>query len=78
MAGSRRGRWQQAQVAEAISQLIYDLESVKGCYMTQCLRQAQAAPATAEEWERAAADGEAALNELASRAKVLFNVCCRE
>lgn len=78
MTAGRRSRWQQAQVAEALSQLIYDLESVKGRYMTECLRQAQASPAVAEEWKSAAADGEAALNEIISRGKVLFNVCCRE
>lgn len=78
VAGSRRGRWQQAILAEALSQLIFDVDLVKGRYITQCLRQAQASPATAAEWESAAADAEAALNEIEARCKTLFDLCCRE
>jgi hypothetical protein len=79
MGGSSQiSRWQQTLRAAAISQLIFDIESVRGRYITQCLQQAKAAPATAAEWEAAAAEAEATLDVIARRAEVLFNVCCRE
>jgi hypothetical protein len=79
MAGRKRDQWTRAHEAERLSQLIYDLESAGGRYMTECLKAAERLPAEVkEEWEAAAAAGEQAKNEMVGRVKVLFELCCKE
>ncbi len=65
--------WTRAHEAERLSQLIYDIESAAGRYMTECLRAAEQMPAAREQWEAAAANAEAAKNEMVAKCTVLFN-----
>ncbi len=71
-----RKRWSQAHEAERLSQLIYDIESAAGRYMTECLRAAEQMPAAREQWLADAAAAESAKNEMVSRCKILLNICC--
>lgn len=77
LVGRRRG-WGKAHEAERLSQLIYDIESATGRYMTACLQAAETMPAVREEWEAAAGAAETAKNEMVSRCKVLFDLCCKQ
>jgi hypothetical protein len=75
----RRNQWTLAHEAERLSQLMYDIESAGGRYMTVCLEAAAAVPAEfRQEWEQAAADGEQFKNEMVNRCQTLFNLCCNE
>lgn len=72
-----RKRWTQAHEAERLSQLIYDIESAAGRYMTVCLQAAETMPSVADQWQEAASAAETAKNEMVSRCKILFDLCCK-
>jgi hypothetical protein len=75
--GGRRG-WSKAHEAERLSQLIYDIESAAGRYMTACLQAAEQYPAAADQWLADAAAAEAAKNEMVNRCKLLLDLCCKQ
>ena len=77
MAAARK-RWAQAHEAERLSQLIYDVESATGRYMTVCLAAAVAMPAARAQWEADAAAAEEMKNVMVARCKVLLHLCCGE
>jgi len=76
MAGTdvarRRDRWVNAWIIERLDQLLFDIKSVGGRYVTECLKAAEQFPEQRTEWEAAAQRGEAAFREMADRCESLF------
>lgn len=71
-------RWTKAHEIERLSQLIFDIESATGRFISLCLVAQEQMPSVAEQWQEAAEAAEAAKNDMVGKCKVLLDRCCKE
>lgn len=73
-----RDKWVNAWEIERLGQLLYDLELLKGRYLSECVKAGENYPLQRAEWEAAAAAAETALGEMERRCEALLERYSRE
>lgn len=70
--GAGRRRWTKIHETERLLQLLYDVKSMAGRYITLCLEAAEQQPAVRQEWEAAAERAQAAQDDILQHINVLL------